>query len=91
MTGPDCRGRSPTPAADEPFPQNGKPLTNEFPEDAIDATQSGVTLIEHAIKSGQLQADALAVPYENLAAMYEAKGETESHSHMSVGRFGFEC
>ena len=49
-------------------------------EDAIDATQSGVVLIEHAVQSGLLQADSLAVPYENLAAMYEAKGETEQAS-----------
>jgi tetratricopeptide (TPR) repeat protein len=46
-------------------------------DDAIEATQSGVELIEHAVSSGLLQADSLAVPYENLAAMYEARGETE--------------
>jgi len=49
-------------------------------EDAIDATQSGVELIEHAVESGLLQADSLAVPYENLAAMYEARGEAEQAS-----------
>ncbi len=49
-------------------------------EDAIDATQSGVELIEHAVKSGLLRTDSLAVPYENLAAMYEARGETEQAS-----------
>jgi len=49
-------------------------------EDAIDATQSGIELIEHAVKSGLLRANSLAVPYENLAAMYEARGEAEEAS-----------
>ena len=46
-------------------------------EDAIDATQAGVELIEHAVQEGLLSADSLVVPYGNLAAMYEAQGEAE--------------
>jgi len=49
-------------------------------DDAIEVTRSGVVLIERAVQSGMLQSDSLAVPYENLAAMYEAKGETEQAS-----------
>jgi tetratricopeptide (TPR) repeat protein len=42
---------------------------------AIDLTQSGVELIEQAVQKGILTSDSLAVPYGNLAAMYEAQGQ----------------
>ena len=42
---------------------------------AIELTQSGVDLIEQAVEKGILNADSLAVPYGNLAAMYEAQGQ----------------
>ena len=42
---------------------------------AIELTQSGVDLIEQAVEKGILNTDSLAVPYGNLAAMYEAQGE----------------
>jgi tetratricopeptide (TPR) repeat protein len=44
---------------------------------AVDLTQSGVTLIEQAVEKGLLDADSLLVPYGNLAAMYEAQGDSE--------------
>ncbi len=42
---------------------------------AIELTQSGVDLIEQAVEKGILSSDSLAVPYGNLAAMYEAQGQ----------------
>jgi tetratricopeptide (TPR) repeat protein len=44
---------------------------------AIEITESGVKLIEHAVESGLLTPEALVIPYSNLAAMYEGQGETE--------------
>ena len=46
-------------------------------ERAIELTQSGVDLIEKAVADGLLESDALAIPYGNLAAMYQAQGEKE--------------
>ncbi len=46
-------------------------------ERAIELTQSGVDLIEEAVTGGLLESDSLAVPYGNLAAMYQAQGEKE--------------
>ncbi|MCH8840860.1 MAG: hypothetical protein IH831_09355 [Planctomycetes bacterium] len=42
---------------------------------AIELTLSGVDLIEQAVEKGILNSDSLAVPYGNLAAMYEAQGQ----------------
>ena len=44
---------------------------------AIEVTESGVKLIEQAVKSGLLTPESLVIPYNNLAAMHEAQGETE--------------
>jgi len=44
---------------------------------AVELTQSGVDLIEQAVEKGLLNSDSLAVPYGNLAAMYEAQGQSE--------------
>jgi tetratricopeptide (TPR) repeat protein len=42
---------------------------------ALDLTQSGVALIEAAVKSGVLSKSTLGVPYNNLATMYQQMGE----------------
>jgi tetratricopeptide (TPR) repeat protein len=42
---------------------------------ALEVTQSGVNLIELAVEDGILAKSALAVPYGNLATMYEQMGE----------------
>jgi hypothetical protein len=42
---------------------------------ALDVTQSGVALIEAAVKSGVLSKSTLSVPYNNLATMYQQMGE----------------
>ncbi len=42
---------------------------------ALDLTQTGVTLVEAAVQGGILGKDTLAVPYGNLATMYEQMGE----------------
>lgn len=52
-------------------------------EDAIDATQSGVDLIEHAVQSGLLGEETLEVPYGNLAEMYGAQGKTDQATKYS--------
>lgn len=44
-------------------------------ERAIQLTQKGADLIEQAVQNGVLSAEALQVPYGNLAAMYEAQGK----------------
>ena len=44
---------------------------------ALQITESGVDLIEQAVKCGLLDSDSLVIPYGNLAAMYEAQGKTE--------------
>jgi tetratricopeptide (TPR) repeat protein len=44
---------------------------------AIDLTLNGVELVEKAVDSGILNKKALAVPYGNLATMYEQLGEKE--------------
>src|SRR4051812_3859798 len=43
---------------------------------ALDLTQSGVSLVEAAVENGVLAKSTLAVPYGNLATMYEQMGET---------------
>lgn len=50
---------------------------------AIEVTREGVELIEEAVQGGLLDHAALAVPYNNLAAMYQAQGETESATRYS--------
>ncbi|HEY3395101.1 MAG TPA: hypothetical protein VGK58_20520, partial [Lacipirellulaceae bacterium] len=42
---------------------------------ALDVTQTGVNLIETAVEDGILSKSALAVPYSNLATMYDEMGE----------------
>ncbi|MGI9427041.1 MAG: tetratricopeptide repeat protein [Bythopirellula sp.] len=44
---------------------------------AIEVTKAGVELIESAVESGLLEEDTLLVSYNNLAAMYDAEGESE--------------
>ena len=51
---------------------------NELYERAIRLTQQGATLIEQAVEKGILDEEALAVHYGNLAAMYQAQGESTS-------------
>ncbi len=46
-------------------------------EQAIEITEAGVKLVEQAVESGLLHEEALVIPYGNLAAMFEALGETE--------------
>ena len=45
---------------------------------AIELTQRGADLIKQAVDKGVLDAEALLVPYGNLAAMYEAEGKSNS-------------
>jgi tetratricopeptide (TPR) repeat protein len=42
---------------------------------ALEVTQSGASLVEMAVEDGILAKSALAVPYTNLATMYEEMGE----------------
>jgi len=42
---------------------------------ALDITQSGVSLIEAAVKCGVLSKSTLSVPYTNLSTMYQQMGE----------------
>jgi hypothetical protein len=42
---------------------------------ALELTQTGVGLVEAAVESGVLAKSTLAVPYGNLATMYEQMGE----------------
>ena len=42
---------------------------------ALDLTQTGVALVEAAVQGGVLAKDTLAVPYGNLASMYQQMGE----------------
>jgi tetratricopeptide (TPR) repeat protein len=44
---------------------------------ALELTQAGADLVEEAVAGGILPADALAVPYGNLSAMYKAEGEQQ--------------
>lgn len=46
-------------------------------ERAVELTLAGVDLIEEAVDAGLLGSAALSIPYENLAAMYQALGKTE--------------
>ena len=42
---------------------------------ALDLTQTGVGLVEAAVENGVLAKSTLAVPYGNLATMYQQMGE----------------
>ncbi|QEG37758.1 tetratricopeptide repeat protein [Bythopirellula goksoeyrii] len=50
--------------------------TNER-ERAVELTLAGVDLIEQAVDAGLLGSTSLAIPYENLSAMYQALGKDE--------------
>ena len=50
---------------------------------ALDLTQSGVSLVETAVENGVLAKSTLAVPYGNLATMYEQMGETTNAAKYS--------
>jgi tetratricopeptide (TPR) repeat protein len=45
---------------------------------ALDLTQTGVGLVEAAVECGVLSKSTLAVPYGNLATMYEQMGENKN-------------
>lgn len=45
---------------------------------ALDLTKSGVELVETAVQGGVLEKKTLAVPYGNLASMYEQLGESNN-------------
>lgn len=50
---------------------------------ALELTQSGVGLVETAVESGVLAKSTLAVPYGNLATMYQQMGETTNAAKYS--------
>jgi tetratricopeptide (TPR) repeat protein len=50
---------------------------------ALELTQSGANLVELAVEDGILAKSALAVPYGNLASMFEQMGETTNASKYS--------
>jgi tetratricopeptide (TPR) repeat protein len=50
---------------------------------ALSLTQSGVNLVEAAVEAGILSRSTLAVPYGNLATMYERLGETSNAAKYS--------
>lgn len=47
-------------------------------EKAVELTQKGVAMMEHAVAQGTLAEGALAIPYGNLAAMHRELGEPEA-------------
>jgi tetratricopeptide (TPR) repeat protein len=50
---------------------------------AIELTQAGANLIEMAVEDGILGRSSLAVPYGNLASMYQQRGETTAATRYS--------
>jgi hypothetical protein len=50
---------------------------------ALELTRAGVNLVELAVEDGILARSALAVPYGNLATMYEQMGETTNAAKYS--------
>jgi tetratricopeptide (TPR) repeat protein len=50
---------------------------------ALEVTRSGVNLVELAVEDGILAKSALAVPYGNLASMYEQMGESTNAAKYS--------
>lgn len=53
-------------------------------EEAIQVTESGLEMMQSAAHAGVIKEGKLAVPYGNLASMYEAIGEPEKARKMSV-------
>jgi tetratricopeptide (TPR) repeat protein len=51
---------------------------------ALELTQSGVSLVEAAVDNGVLAKSTLAVPYGNLATMYQQMGETANAAKYSA-------
>ena len=50
---------------------------------ALELTRTGANLVEMAVEDGILARSSLAVPYDNLATMYEQMGETTNASRYS--------
>jgi hypothetical protein len=50
---------------------------------AVDLTQTGVGLVEAAVENGVLAKTTLAVPYGNLATMYQQMGEEQNAAKYS--------
>jgi tetratricopeptide (TPR) repeat protein len=50
---------------------------------ALELTRAGATLVEMAVEDGILSRSSLAVPYGNLATMYEQMGETTNAAKYS--------
>jgi tetratricopeptide (TPR) repeat protein len=50
---------------------------------ALDLTQTGVSLVEAAVENGVLAKTTLAVPYGNLATMYQQMGESTNAAKYS--------
>lgn len=50
---------------------------------ALEITQKGVELVEAAVECGVLAKDTLAVPYGNLASIYEQMGESKNAAKYS--------
>ncbi len=44
---------------------------------AVELTQKGIKWMEQAVKQGTLDNSALAIPYNNLAAMHRQLGSTD--------------
>ena len=63
---------------------------------AVELTLAGVELIEQAVDAGLLGSKSLAIPYENLSAMYQALGKEEPASRYQqlarkiTGGLGFD-
>ena len=52
-------------------------------ESAVSLTEEGVDLIQKAVDEGTMTKEALAVPFENLAEMHRALGNTEQAAQMA--------
>lgn len=52
-------------------------------KEAIEVTVAGAQLIEQGVRRGILQSEALEVPYQNLANMYQAQGKDEPAARYS--------
>ena len=50
---------------------------------AIDLTKTGVSLVETAVENGVLAKSTLAVPYGNLATMYQQMGDDTNSAKYS--------
>jgi tetratricopeptide (TPR) repeat protein len=56
----------------------------ELPKEAISLTETGLDLMLVASEAGTLNPTALAVPYGNLAAMYQAVGRSEEAEQLAA-------